>query len=888
MTDFKLGPVTPTNILLGANSVSAIYCGSTIVWPSSNCPPYYCSTNVDPTGCTDLSSAWANCNNIVTFPSLNMSSALNLYAAWYNCSSLTSFPPNLFDTCTSTSFAYAWAECSLNEISVDGILASIDTAGQNNGALYISNNGGGWDNGCNPRTGSSPPSLTGEVAAESLVSKGWTVKLNGWVAPSNPPYNSSKVNPKYVTNLSYAWDGRFISCFPLLNTSSATNFERTWSNNSYIYYYPTFDLSNGTNFNNTWYNNPNLQEFPNFDLSNGLNFEGAWDYCHSLTSFPSTVDLSNGTNFRTSWYRCYSLTSFPALDLSSGTNFEYAWSDCTSLVSFSAINASSGTNFRLAWSNCTSMTSFGLCNLSSGTNFSDAWSYCTSLTSFPPIDLNSGLIFGRLYAYYSYGAWEGCSSLVDFPANMFDTCAATNFNGAWYGCALSQTSVDNILTSLVTSETRNGIVSLNGGTNSTPSVAGWEAVAYLTCRGWTVAVNGSIPFMASSIPQNIVDANPAIRVKWLSLKVVVNDVVAGVYYETYKPIPGATGTSFFPTITEIANKGVAIYTTDGSEPSDVYTSNGGAINGTVYGPLFYSCSFGVAVANLRWYVSTYMEYFYTGSYGPYYTRGTTYMVGSVKWAGWKQVYTTANGSLGAVTGYITMDDSEYAIWDPAQIVNGYAGKTWEPAAGGYCVLPACNEPYGCVISEDPPISITDFTNYWANCKNITAFPLLNISQGTNFTHTWDNCSLTSLAALNFSSGGDFSYAWKECQGLISFPSATFGAPATFYQAWTQCSNLTTFSPINLSNGTNFFAAWNACGSLTTFPPNAFDTCTATNFDLAWRYCPLTETSVNNILVSIDIAGQSNGTLYVDGSPPSGAGITSKANLVSRGWTVVTN
>ena len=144
-----------------------------------------------------------------------------------------------------------------------------------------------------------------------------------------------------------------------------------------------------------------------------------------------------------------------------------------------------------------------------------------------------------------------------------------------------------------------------------------------------------------------------------------------------------------------------------------------------------------------------------------------------------------------------------------------------------------------------------------------------------------------MAALNLSNGTNFSYAWKECQGLTTFPSATFGAPATFYQAWTQCNNLVTMSPINLSNGTDFFAAWNACFNLTTFPPNAFDTCTATNFDLAWRYCPLTETSVNNILVSLDTAGQSNGVAYIDGSPPSGAGITSKANLISRGWTVIT-
>jgi len=78
---------------------------------------------------------------------------------------------------------------------------------------------------------------------------------------------------------------------------------------------------------------------------------------------------------------------------------------------------------------------------------------------------------------------------VTFPAGVFDTCTATNFNNAWTNCALSQQSVDNILVSLDTAGQENGIVNIDGGTSSPPSLTGWNAVASLEGKGWTVMVN---------------------------------------------------------------------------------------------------------------------------------------------------------------------------------------------------------------------------------------------------------------------------------------------------------------------------------------------------------------------------------------------------------------
>jgi hypothetical protein len=69
---------------------------------------------------------------------------------------------------------------------------------------------------------------------------------------------------------------------------------------------------------------------------------------------------------------------------------------------------------------------------------------------------------------------------------MFDNCPGNTFDGAWNNCALDQTSVDNILVSLDTAGQIDGIVGVQGGSNSPPGAAGMAAKASLEGKGWTV------------------------------------------------------------------------------------------------------------------------------------------------------------------------------------------------------------------------------------------------------------------------------------------------------------------------------------------------------------------------------------------------------------------
>jgi len=211
------------------------------------------------------------------------------------------------------------------------------------------------------------------------------------------------------------------------------------------------------------------------------NFSQFWRNWTEITSF-SLINTSSGTNFSRAWINCSSLTSFPLINTSAGTNFAFAWLNCNSLTSFPLIDTSAGTNFSQAWQNCSSLTSFPLINTSAGTNFSLAWERCSSLTSFPAINTNAGTNF--------FQTWQGCSSLTSFPANAFDNIKGGNFNSAFTNTNLTQTSMDNILVSLVASGIAAGTRVFNQSGGSAPSATGEAAITTLRSRGWTVTVTG--------------------------------------------------------------------------------------------------------------------------------------------------------------------------------------------------------------------------------------------------------------------------------------------------------------------------------------------------------------------------------------------------------------
>ena len=228
------------------------------------------------------------------------------------------------------------------------------------------------------------------------------------------------------------------------------------------------------------------------DTSVSTSFQTAWQNCSSLASFP-LINTAAVTSFFRTWQNCSELTSFPLINTSLGTAFQQSWQNLSKLTSFPLINTSNGTTFETTWMGCGSLQSFPLINTSSGVNFTQSWRDCGSLTSFPALNFNAATgAPGNTGNTGFLDTWRDCTKLANFPANMFNTTTCTRYIGAFFGCALTATSIENILVSLNTAGTSNGNLSLEGGTNAGASTWTANAVtAYntLISRGWTITRN---------------------------------------------------------------------------------------------------------------------------------------------------------------------------------------------------------------------------------------------------------------------------------------------------------------------------------------------------------------------------------------------------------------
>ena len=180
--------------------------------------------------------------------------------------------------------------------------------------------------------------------------------------------------------------------------------------------------------------------------------------------------------------------------------------------------------------------------------------------------------------------------------------------------------------------------------------------------------------------------------------------------------------------------------------------------------------------------------------------------------------------------------------------------------------------------------------FWG-CSNlvISATDSGNFGNVTNFYTAWNGCSsLTSFPLINTSSGTIFSSTWRSCSSLTSFPLLDTSSGTNFDRSWYNCLSLTSFPLLDTSSSTDFYRAWRGCSSLASYPANAFDTNIATNYSEAFQSTNLTTQSIDDILVSLDTSGVSNGTFAQSGgSAPSAVGLAAIANLTTKGWTITT-
>jgi hypothetical protein len=81
------------------------------------------------------------------------------------------------------------------------------------------------------------------------------------------------------------------------------------------------------------------------------------------------------------------------------------------------------------------------------------------------------------------------SELTEVIISSSQPIGANEWEVLFYGCALTQTAVDNILVALSENEITNSYVDLSGGDNSAPGTVGLAALAVLDGKGWTYDIN---------------------------------------------------------------------------------------------------------------------------------------------------------------------------------------------------------------------------------------------------------------------------------------------------------------------------------------------------------------------------------------------------------------
>jgi hypothetical protein len=150
------------------------------------------------------------------------------------------------------------------------------------------------------------------------------------------------------------------------------------------------------------------------------------------------------------------------------------------------------------------------------------------------------------------------------------------------------------------------------------------------------------------------------------------------------------------------------------------------------------------------------------------------------------------------------------------------------------------------------------------------------------------CSLLTVSATDighFENVNNFRFIFENTS-VSTLPLIDTSAVTTFETAFKGC-NFITFPSLDLSSSTSFEKTWQSNTNLVNFPANMFDNSSATNYTNAFNSTNLSQTSIDNILVSIDVSGTTNGSFKQSGgSAPSSTGLAAINSLVAKGWTVI--
>ena len=144
-------------------------------------------------------------------------------------------------------------------------------------------------------------------------------------------------------------------------------------------------------------------------------------------------------------------------------------------------------------------------------------------------------------------------------------------------------------------------------------------------------------------------------------------------------------------------------------------------------------------------------------------------------------------------------------------------------------------------------SVTNMSNMFYGCTNLTTIPLLNTINVINMSYMFNGCTnLTTIPLLDTSNVTNMHSMFNNCTNLTTIPLLDTSNVINMGTMFNGCSKLTTIPLLNTSKVTGMSGMFSACSKLTTIP--LLDTSKVTGMSSMFSDCsslttiPLLDTS----------------------------------------------
>ena len=176
--------------------------------------------------------------------------------------------------------------------------------------------------------------------------------------------------------------------------------------------------------------------------------------------------------------------------------------------------------------------------------------------------------------------------------------------------------------------------------------------------------------------------------------------------------------------------------------------------------------------------------------------------------------------------------------------------------------------------------VTNWREAFSFCLALEAFPLLDVSAGTDFHRTWESCpSMLDFAPLVFGPNADLHQAWYGGQ-FESFPAITLPAGCDVSTAWQECTAMKVFGAVDFTHvSSDMGTAFNNCNAIEQFLATNIGVGGASNIYINGN---MDAAAINVLLGNLSSPGN-NRIVDISGNP--GEPTCDKSIGINKGWDV---